>query len=252
MAKKHRGRNVQRLGRLEEALLSNGRAMEEGHKKKSWSIHDIKSIKPLTITQEDMFRTWFDGNHVCAFGSAGTGKTFIALYLALNEVLQKYQNQIIIVRSAVPTREIGHLPGTLEEKIALYERPYSDMLWELIGRSSTYQDMKDAKVVEFMSTSFIRGLTWDNAIVIIDEFQNMTMEEIDSVITRIGKNTRVILCGDIKHQCDLRRGETTGAQNVINVLEHMNNFELIHFTKEDVVRSEFVKSWIMAREHLNL
>ena len=114
-----------------------------------------------------MFHAWFQGDHICAHGSAGTGKTFLALYLAFLEILEtQNQNRIILVRSAVPTREVGHLPGTLEEKTALYELPYHDICWELFGRKTTYQDMKDAGVIEFMTTSFIRGLTWDNAIVI--------------------------------------------------------------------------------------
>ena len=160
-ARRARGRNP------EVELLLNHKAIQEGPKRKTWSTHDLKSIKPLTPTQDEMFHAWFQGDHICAHGSAGTGKTFLALYLAFLEILEtQNQNRIILVRSAVPTREVGHLPGTLEEKTALYELPYHDICWELFGRKTTYQDMKDAGVIEFMTTSFIRGLTWDNAIVI--------------------------------------------------------------------------------------
>ena len=199
-----------------------------------------------------MFHAWFNDKNLCAYGSAGTGKTFLALYLAINEVIQKRQHRIIIVRSAVPTREVGFLPGDLEEKTALYELPYHDIMWELVGRHSTYQDMKDAGLIEFVTTSFIRGLTWDNAIVIVDEAENMTFHEIDSIMTRVGENTRVIVAGDIK-QTDLdgsRKNGTSGIQDSIKVFDKMGGFECIAFNKYDIVRSDFVKSWIIASEEV--
>lgn len=238
---------------ITEALALNGRAQQEGPKRKTWSGHDIKTIKPLTQTQEDMFRAWFEGMNVCAHGSAGTGKTFLALYLALTSVLdRREQNRIIIVRSAVTTREIGFLPGTLEEKIALYELPYQDIMWDLIGRKSTYDDMKAAGVVEFMTTSFVRGLTWDNAVVVVDEGQNMTFHEINSIMTRIGHNTRIIFTGDMK-QTDLemkRNSPGCGMSDYIKAIAHMKEFETVQFGPHDIVRSDLVKSWILALEQL--
>jgi phosphate starvation-inducible protein PhoH len=238
---------------LKEALWANGHAAEEGPKKKSWSTKDLKNIRPKTVAQEEMFQAWFSGKHLCASGSAGTGKTFLAFYLALNELFTQRTRRIIIVRSAVATRDLGFLPGTLEEKTAQYELPYHDILWELIGRSSTYQDMKDAGLIEFMTTSFVRGLTWDNAIVIIDEGQNMTFHEINSIMTRIGENTRIILTGDIR-QTDLTESKkhlgTEGMSQALRVFENMDSFASVHFTKYDIVRSEFVKSWIVACEHI--
>lgn len=248
-----RARRNEDIEFLKEALNANGHAIEEGPKKKTWSIKDLKSIKPKTAAQEEMFQAWFSGKHVCASGSAGTGKTFLAFYLALNEYLQQRTRRIIIVRSAVTTRDLGFLPGTLEEKTAQYELPYHDIAWELIGRASTYQDMKDAGIIEFMTTSFVRGLTWDNAIVIVEEAQNMTFHEINSIMTRIGENTRIIVTGDTK-QTDLNEGKKhlglEGMSQAIRVFDNMDSFASVHFTKHDIVRSEFVKSWIVACEHI--
>lgn len=236
---------------LEKALKQNGRAMEEGgRKRKTWSGHDLKSIKPLTPTQEDMFHAWFNGMNICTHGSPGSGKTFLALYLAFSSVIDRRdQNRIIIVRSAVPTREIGFLPGTLEEKSALYELPYVDICHELIGRASTYENMKDAGVIEFMTTSFVRGLTWDNAVIIVDEAQNMTFHELDSIMTRIGNNTRIIVNGDIK-QTDLdgKKNGICGMGQFMNVIRNMKEFAMVQFTAHDIVRSDLVKSWIIASE----
>lgn len=249
-AKRSNNKNAE-LEHLSLALTLNGRAMEDGPKRKHWSAHDIKHITPLTATQEDMFHSWFNGYNICAHGSAGTGKTFLALYLAMHSLLdRREQNRIIIVRSAVATRDVGFLPGTLEEKTALYELPYHDIMWELIGRASTYQDMKDANIIEFMTTSFIRGLTWDNAIVIMDEAQNMTFHELDSVMTRLGENSRIIVTGDIR-QTDLdgkKNGASCGMGNFVKVVEGMKEFSTLHFTVNDIVRSSIVKSWIMASE----
>lgn len=249
MAKK---RSRSRSERIElDLVVNNQRAMSEGPKPKKWSSHDLKRIKPLTPTQEDMFKAWFQGDNVVAHGSAGTGKTFLAMYLALYEQLERREQQkIIVVRSAVPTREVGHLPGTLEEKTALYELPYHDICHELIGRRSTYQDMKDAGLIEFMTTSFIRGLTWDNAIIIVEEGENMTFHEIDSVMTRVGENSRVIFTGDLV-QTDLdgsRKNGACGMGRFLNVVDRMDAFASIKFTPDDIVRSHFVKSWIVASQ----
>jgi len=237
---------------LTEALIRNGRAMQEGPKRKTWTKHDLNNIRPLTAAQEEMFRAFFEGKHICAHGSAGTGKTFIAIYLALSEMFRSQTiDRIIIVRSAVPTRDMGFMKGTLEEKEALYELPYAGMFAELLGRRNSYQDMKNEDVVRFCTTSYVRGLTWDNAVVIIDEGQNMTFHEIDSIVTRLGDNSRLIFAGDLR-QSDLtdRRHEHTGMDAFIKVVSKMPSFGVIQFTKHDIVRSAFVKSWICACEEI--
>jgi phosphate starvation-inducible protein PhoH len=239
---------------LSEALVRNGRAAQEGPRRKNWSRHDLKHIKPLTLVQEEMFRGFFEGNNICAHGSAGTGKTFIAMYLALSELLNQSTpiERIIIVRSVVPTREVGHLPGTLEEKQAVYETPYKDIFAELLGHANSYEDMKAAGLISFQTSSFVRGLTWENAVIVIDEFQNMQMDEFDGVFTRAGENSRVIVCGDNVRQCDLKRNEVPAANNIIKVLNNMDAFDTIQFTVHDIVRGALVKSWIKAREALQL
>lgn len=250
MPKKRRNGHKAEIMNLEMALSLNGKAIEEGPKRKTWSMHDLKTVHPLTSNQEDMFHAWFNGNHVCAHGSAGTGKTFLAFYLGLTEVLAQRQNRIVLVRSAVPTREIGYLPGDLEEKVAQYELPYHDILWELVGRPNSYKDMKDNGLIEFQTTSFLRGLTWDNAVVIVEEGQNMTFHEIDSIMTRVGENSRIIFTGDTR-QTDLdgsKRLGSEGMTHAMKVFENMEKYSCIEFTKHDIVRSEFVKSWIMACE----
>lgn len=253
MPKKQRtGRNGQ-IKELETALTNNGKAYKEGPKRKTWSTHDLRNIKPLNAAQEDMFHAWFNGSHVVAHGSAGTGKTFLAFYLALLETFQrKTHSEVIVIRSAVPTREVGYLPGTLEEKIAQYELPYHDIVYELIGKNSSYQDMKDAGVIRFMTTSFLRGLTWDNAVIIVEEGENMTFHEINTIMTRVGNNTRIIFTGDIT-QTDLDGSKRLGASGMaqfIEVTRNMKEFEDVCFTVHDIVRSEFVKSWIMATEQV--
>ena len=250
MSRKARGNTKRsREHYLEEALYANGIAQLEGPKRKTWSIKDLKSIRAKNSAQEELFHNWYNGKHIVAHGSAGTGKTFLAFYLALQEHLEQRAHKIIIVRSAVATRDIGFLPGTLEEKTALYELPYHDIAWELLGRKSSYQDMKDAGIIQFMTTSFVRGLTWDNATVIVDEGQNMTFHEINSVMTRIGENTRIIFTGDTK-QTDLdgKKLGFEGMTHALKVFSGMDSFAAVEFTKYDIVRSAFCKSWIVACE----
>lgn len=232
-------------------VSSNMQAMVEGPQRKSWTVHDIQAIQPMTETQKEFFHTYFQNSNIVAYGSAGTGKTFLAMYLALRDVIDKTtpQNRVIIVRSAVPSREVGHLPGDLDEKMAVYENPYRDICHELFNRSMTYDNMKAAGVIEFISTSYVRGSTWDNAIVLIDESQNMTWHEINSVMTRLGTDSRVIFTGDLV-QTDLnrRKSDVTGMARLIRTAERMNEFATIRFTVDDIVRSEIVKSWIIAAE----
>lgn len=240
---------------LEDALVNNVRAIQEGPtRRKTWSLHDLKQVKPYTPPQTEMIYDFMQGKNLVAHGSAGTGKSFIASFLALNAILDPTtdQNQIIIVRSAVPTREVGHLPGTIEEKMAVYEEPYVEIFAELMGRHNTYHDMKEAGKVKFVSTSFIRSVSWNNAVVIADECQNMEWTEIDTVATRTGRNTRVIFCGDTKRQGDLRGKQQTGIHNLTRVADQMGGFSNVVFTRHDIVRDKFVKDWITACEDLGI
>lgn len=262
MARKaaRRGRSKQRYEDAKiielESAKQNLKAQKEGPKKKHWTVLDIKPIKPITEAQRAMVESFFMGNHVVADGSAGTGKTYLSLWLALNLVLSKEYNQhkIIIVRSNVPTgKDVGHLPGELEEKMAPFEAPYRDILQDLLGKPSSYDDMKEAGVIEFMPVAFIRGLSWDNAVVIVDESQNMDDATVNTIMTRVGKNTKVIICGD-RAQNDLVYDKKTpsGFDNMIRILSNMDEVDIIRFTKRDIVRSGFVKAWIVAKEDLGL
>jgi phosphate starvation-inducible protein PhoH len=242
--------------RQSELVLINNNvtAIKEGPTQKHWTKHDLKIVRPLTENQHDMFRQYFQGDNIVAFGSAGTGKSFLALYLALCDILDgnKPQERIIIVRSAVTTRELGFMPGSLDEKIALFETPYKDILQELFGRINTYENMKEADLIRFTVTSYIRGITWDNAVIIVDEGQNMTDHEIHSIMTRVGTNSRVVFTGDLA-QNDLvsgKRAEKSGMKRLLKVIERMPEFSTVCFTTEDIVRSDFVKSWIVASEQV--
>jgi len=244
-----------RIDELNDALLNNGRAIDEYPQRKRWSLHDLRSIRALTHPQEEMFHSYINRYDVCAYGSAGTGKTLVALYLAFLDVLNESiaYNKVIIVRSIVSTRDPGHLPGTMEEKAAPHEATYPPLFRKLFGKASTYKDMKAAGLVEFVTTSFVRGLTWDDAVVVFDEAANTTLEEFDSVMTRMGKNTRVFVLGDIK-QNDLANSarEKSGFDKSIRIMESMDNFSMVRFTSHDIVRSGFVKAWIQARESLGV
>jgi phosphate starvation-inducible protein PhoH len=236
---------------LQKGLSNNGKAIDEGPRKKKWSVHDLRSIKPLTPAQEDLFKAFFAGNHICAYGSAGTGKSYCALWLALNEIVREdcKQNRIIIVRSIVPTRAIGFLPGTEEEKMEVYERPYVDIVGDILGKTNAYEDLKKAGYIEFVTTSFIRGCTWNDAIVILDEGENCNIHEINSIMGRIGKNTRVMVLGD-SAQTDLltRKDDIDGLPTFLKIIERMPESEKIKFLQNDIIRSKFCKSWICAYE----
>lgn len=236
---------------LQKTLENQGRAVKEGPKVKNFTLHDLNSIRPLTTGQKIMFESYFSGNNIVANGSAGTGKSFCAAYLALTDVLRgdTQQQEIIIVRSAVSTREIGHLPGEISDKLAPYEEPYRDIFATLLRKGDAYDTMKESGKLRFMATSFVRGLTWNNAVVIIDEAQSMTFHEINSVITRLGDNSRLIICGDIaQNDLIVRRNDQSGFMRALTALGRMRSIDVVQFTREDIVRSAFVKEWICAVE----
>lgn len=212
----------------------------------------MKKIQPITSTQETLFDDYKQGYNIAAIGTAGTGKTMCALYLALNDVMEtKNYEKVIVIRSAVQTRDQGFMPGSLKEKIAYYETPYIDIVNDLFGRSDGYSILKQQGCLEFMSSSFVRGLTFDNSVIVVDECQNMTYEEIRSIMTRVGESSKIIFCGDTK-QDDLRNSKNkldrSGLSSFINVLKEIREFKTIEFTVDDIVRSGLVKSFILAEE----
>jgi predicted ribonuclease YlaK len=182
-------------------------------------------------------------------GVAGTGKTFIALYKSLEEVLDKSNpfNKIIVVRSAVQSREIGHLPGDVSEKMEIYQQPYRQICENLFGRKDAWDRLEEQGFIQFISTSFIRGMSFDDAIIIVDEMQNMNFEEIDTVMTRVGYRSKIIWCGDYR-QTDLRKSnDKSGILKFFDIAYHMKAFTRVEFTVDDIVRSSLVKDYIVAK-----
>lgn len=222
-----------------------------GKKLQTQNHFSLKRIKPLTINQEDTFKTFIEGQHLLLHGVAGTGKTFISLYLALNEILRNdsVYEKIIIIRSVVPSREMGFLPGSIKEKTKVFEDPYREICDDLFGRGDGYDILKNKCLVEFATTSYLRGITFRNAIVIVDEAQNMNYHELDTVITRIGENCRIVFCGDFR-QSDLEKKDRAGLLDFMKIIEKMGCFEKIEFGVADIVRSELVKNYIMTKLEL--
>ena len=205
----------------------------------------LQEIEPLTQNQLIAFDS---EKHMLLHGVAGTGKTFISCYLAFDDMVKGQYEKLILIRSAVPTRDIGFLPGNEQEKSAIYEAPYKDIAVELFQRGDAYEILKTKGIVHFMTTSFIRGVTLRDAVIIVDECQNMTFHELDSIITRVGQNCRVIFCGDFR-QSDLSKN---GLKDFVRILKAMESFDLIDFEIKDIVRSDFVKSYITAKTDLGL
>ena len=210
---------------------------------------NLKSISPKTKNQTIAFEEYFQEKNLLLHGVAGTGKTFISLYLALNDILKGEgdKKRVVIVRSVVPTRDMGFLPGTQAEKTAVYEQPYMSICNELFGRDDAYGILKQKGVIDFISTSFIRGLTLNDSIVIVDECQNMNFHELDSVITRFGENSRVCFCGDFRQSDLIRQSEKEGINTFMRVIGHMPSFGSVEFQKEDIVRSPLVKEYILSK-----
>ena len=214
----------------------------------------LKHIEPLTENQKISFEAYQNGKNLMLHGIAGTGKSFISLYLGLNQIMSdnSQYKRVIIVRSVVPTRDMGFLPGNSKEKAKVYEAPYYAICTELFGRGDSYDYLKNKGMVDFISTSFIRGITLNDSIVIVDEIANLTGHELDSIITRIGKNCKIIFCGDFRQSDFTRDQEKNGLMDFMRVIKRMKSFEFIDFQKEDIVRSSMVKNYIIEKDKLNL
>jgi phosphate starvation-inducible PhoH-like protein len=217
---------------------------------KRLKIDHLLTYEAITQNQKIAYDSWDDRDHLVLCGSAGTGKTFIGMYLALADVLDKSyeQDKLVIVRSVVPTREMGYLPGSIEEKVDAYTAPYRAIATELFNEKLAYDMLETQGAISFMSTSFIRGQTIDDAIILVDEMQNLTYHELDSIITRVGRNTRIIFSGDY-YQSDLNKEtDKNGILDFMNIMEVMNNFTTVEFGWADIVRSDFVRDYIMTKE----
>jgi len=225
------------------------------NKNKDVRYHNLLPIKPVTDNQKVAFTAYKDKKNLFLYGAAGTGKTFISLYLGLNDALNPETTQecVYLVRSAVPTREIGFLPGDEEDKTALFQVPYQNMVQFMFEQPNEqafnmlYDRLKNQGSLMFMTTSFLRGITLDNAIIIVDESQNLNFHELDTIITRVGQDSKIIFCGDF-FQTDLQKNsEKEGLQVFMNILSPMDEFQLIEYTIGDIVRSGLVRSYLISK-----
>ena len=251
MAKARKGTNAPKT-------FPNGMSRKHMKRKKPIDSSYMTEVKPLTENQKVAFAQYGEGKNLLLHGAAGTGKTFITLYLALQEVLDESTpyDKIYIVRSLVPTREIGFLPGDHEDKSALYQIPYKNMVRYMFSMPDDnsfemlYDNLRAQETISFWSTSFIRGVTLDNAIVLVDEFSNLNFHELDSMITRIGEDSKVMFCGDITQSDLTRENDKSGINDFIRILEEMKEFACIEFDINDIVRSGLVKSYLLSKYNL--
>ena len=221
---------------------------------------NLISIKPITDNQKIVFETWKQKKNQFLFGCAGTGKTFISLYLALQDVmnLQTKYDKVVLVRSLIPTREIGFLPGDEDDKAAFYQVPYANMVQFMFQQPNEqafnmlYDKLKQQGSLYFLSTSFLRGLTFDNSIIIVDECQNLNFHELDTIITRVGQDSKIVFCGDFGQSDLSKTNEKNGLHDFLRILEEMEEFNCVEFDIGDIVRSGFVRSYLIQKTKLGL
>ena len=223
--------------------------------------NQLLTINPIGENQQKVFDAWAKEKNVFLTGSAGTGKTFILLHLAFKAVLDKGQpfDKVVLVRSLLPSRDIGFLPGTLEEKSDLYQDPYRILIRYLFempseqGHQILYSKLIEQGSLEFYSTSFLRGQTFDRSIIIVDEASNMIFQELDTIMTRVGQDSMICFAGDMA-QSDLRKhnGDKNGYHNFQVILEEMEEFEVIEFGIGDIIRSGLVRSYLIAKTNMQV
>ena len=241
---------------LVNQMGQNFPAVLTGAKGRQVKLSDIKRIEPLTDSQSDFFHAYEDGeNAIVMMGSAGVGKTFLAVYKALEEILQPepIYDKVVLVRSLLSGRDVGHLPGSLEEKGEIYELPFKEVVNDIVGKKDAYDKLKESGKIEFHSSSFLRGLTFNNSIIIIDEAQNFTWQELSTAITRFGKESKIIICCDYA-QNDLvqKKSDVSGLRTFIEVTQKMEEFVHIKFTTSDIIRSGLVKSFLIQCERMGI
>ena len=249
-----------RRNRRADQPIGVGLTTRQMKRKKPLSSDYLIDIDPLTENQKRLFESYAAQKHLIAYGCAGTGKTFITLYNALRDVLDERTpyERIYLVRSLVATREIGFLPGSHEDKADIYQIPYKNMVKYMFQLSSDaefemlYGNLKAQETIKFWSTSFIRGTTLDNCIIIVDEFSNLNGHELDSIITRVGENSRICFCGDATQSDLIKTSERNGIIDFMNIIRKMPSFDIIEFGIDDIVRSSLVKEYLLAKYELGI
>ena len=216
------------------------------------ALAQMNEVRALTQRQDDAFKAFEDGQNLVLEGSAGTGKTFLAMAMALHEMLDTTTpyKRVIVMRSAVPTRDLGHLPGDLEEKVDVYTAPYIAIMDELFKSKGSWEKGVARRQIEFHSTSYIRGCTFNDAIVVVDEINNMSYHELCSVITRLGNNCRIIFCGDYYQTDFTKEKERQGLRYFLKIIQKMERFSCVSMSWEDIVRSDIVKTFIITKERM--
>ena len=249
--KKRRNTNSQHR----DSNVGAGMTAKQRRRKRPINNAMLVDVEPITDNQKILFEEYAKGKNIFAYGCAGTGKTFISLYLALKDVLDEMTpyDKVYIVRSLVSTREIGFLPGDHEDKSSLYQIPYKHMVKYMFEMPTEadfemlYGNLKSQGTIDFWSTSFIRGTTFDKAIVIVDEYQNLNFHELDSIITRVGQDSKIMFCGDATQSDLVKTNEKNGVIDFMKILRIMPSVDIIEFGVEDIVRSGFVKEYLLAK-----
>ena len=237
-----------------------GLTAKQMKRKKPINMDMMRDIEPLTDNQKSLFEAYAKEQNLVAYGVAGTGKTFITLYNAIKDVLDPSTpyEKVYIVRSLVATREIGFLPGDHEDKSSLYQIPYKHMVKYMFEMPSEadfnmlYGNLKGQDTIDFWSTSFIRGTTFDKTIVVVDEFQNLNYHELDSIMTRVGAQSKIMFCGDASQSDLIKTNERNGIVDFMQILRIMSSVDVIEFGVEDIVRSGLVKEYILAKLEIGL
>ena len=237
-----------------------GLTAKQMKRKKPINTDMMRDIEPLTPNQQLLFNAYAENKNIVAYGCAGTGKTFITFYNALKDVLDQETpyEKVYIIRSLIPTREIGFLPGDHEDKSTLYQLPYKAMVKYMFEMPTEadfemlYGNLRAQDSIDFWSTSFIRGTTFDKSIIIVDEYQNLNYHELDSIMTRVGQDSKIMFCGDATQSDLVRENERNGIVDFMRILRMMSSMEVIEFGVEDIVRSGLVKEYILAKLELGI
>ena len=243
-----------------EQPVGAGMTAKQMKRRKPINNDFLREIEPLTPNQQILFNSYATGKNIVAYGCAGTGKTFITLYNAIKDVLDEKTpyEKVYVVRSLVATREIGFLPGDHEDKSTLYQLPYKTMVKYMFEMPTEadfemlYGNLRAQDTIDFWSTSFIRGTTFDKSIIIVDEYQNLNYHELDSIMTRVGQDSKIMFCGDATQSDLIRENERNGIVDFMRILRLMSSMEVIEFGVEDIVRSGLVKEYILAKLELGL